>query len=285
MMLHMKFALIILFAVTPCLTFAQKKPVEDYTFPWVMGETIIHKIFWLGIPVGSSEGTARWVVDEDGRNWVQFRMEVKSNSVISKLYPVYSGIESLVDPDTLLPSKFTQNRQEGRHKTHEVTVFDHANGKATMTKLHKEAKPEVVYEIDKDTQDIISFMYMMRGTTFEPSTNYAFRVMSDEKIYDLTMTTHTHEKVKLKKYGKVKSLKAEPDAAFKGVFNRSGKISMWFSTDSRSLLTKMVADTPFANVKMLLVEVHGPGDDFWTKDENEKLARDKADSTKRLIGR
>jgi hypothetical protein len=281
----MKIWLLILPLALPGLIGAQNKPVEEYTFPWIMGETIIHKVFWLGIPVGTSEGTTRWVVDKDGRNWVQFRMEVKSNSVISKLYPVYSGIESLVDPDTLLPVRFTQDRREGRHKTHEVTVFDHANRKATMTKLHRKEKPETVYEIDADTRDIISFMYMMRGTSFEPSTSYVFRVMSDEKIYDLTMTTHAYEQVKLKHYGKVKSLKAEPDAAFKGVFNRSGKVSMWFSTDSRSLLTKMVAATPFANVKMLLEAVHGPGDDFWTKEENEKQARSTEDPSEQPIHR
>jgi hypothetical protein len=47
----------------------------------------------------------------------------------------------------------------------------------------------------------------------------------------------------------------------------------------------MVAATPFANVKMLLEAVHGPGDDFWTKEENEKQARSTEDPSEQPIHR
>ena len=61
-------------------------------------------------------------------------------------------------------------------------------------------------------------------------------------------------------------MKVVPTAAFDGLFVRKGKMEFWVSNDERRVCTKMVADTPFANVKLYLAKVEGPGEDDWIRD-------------------
>ena len=237
-------------------------PEKEYAFPWIMNEKLEYKIYWGVFPVADNVGTAAWVTWK-GKRYVMLQFRTRTGSKLSKIYPVNDTIFSLVDPDTMLPEYFVMIQNEGRSHRYEQTHFDRNTGTATMTKLHKEGHPSITYAIDPDTRDIVSLMFFMRGKTFETNTTYTSRVMSDEKLYDLDMHSKGMERVKLKKYGKVQALKVVPKAAFDGVFVRKGDMELWFSTDARKLCLKMVADTPFANVKMLLEKVSGPGEDVW----------------------
>jgi hypothetical protein len=88
--------------------------------------------------------------------------------------------------------------------------------------------------------------------------------MTDEKLYDLFLTTRAVEPVKLPHYEqKIPSLKIEPRAKFDGLFVRKGKATVWISRDPRHLLTLARLSTPFGRVSITLHEVSGPGDDFW----------------------
>lgn len=249
----------------------------SYEFPWIMGERLEYKIYWGIIPVASNVGSATWV-EWKGKVYVKLQFRTKSGPKLSKIYPVDDTIFSLVDPDTLLPDYFVMDQHEGRHIRYEQTHFDRIAGEATMVKLHRKEMPSTTYEIEPDTRDIISLMFFMRGSEFAPHTRYVERVMSDEKLYDLEMHSKNFEKIKLKNYGEVESLKVVPEAAFDGVFVRKGKMTLWFSTDARNLCLKMVADTPFANVNMKLIDVSGPGEDSWV---NQKSADDESKTSKR----
>ena len=100
--------------------------------------------------------------------------------------------------------------------------------------------------------------------------------MADEKVYDVIIRTGEEEEIKLSRYGKVKSLKMVPKAQFQGLFVRKGKIEAWVSQDPRQICTKIMADTPFANVKLLLNRVEGPGSDFWVDYEEKKQKNKRA---------
>ena len=254
---------------------------DSYDFPWIMGEELEYKIYWGIIPVADNVGSTSWV-EWKGKTYVKLQFRTKSGPKLGKIYPVDDTIFALVDPDTLLPDYFVMDQHEGRHIRYEQPHFDRAAGKATMVKLHRKDKPSTTYDIEPETRDIISLMFYMRGSEFEPNTDYKERVMSDEKLYDLEMLSKDTEKIKLKNYGEVESLKVIPKAAFEGVFVRKGDMTLWFSTDARNLCLKMVADTPFANVNMKLINVTGPGEDSWVQ---KKSADEKSKTYKRKPSR
>ncbi len=114
----------------------------------------------------------------------------------------------------------------------------------------------------------------MRSLDFKEGETRFVEVMADEKLYDLEVKAQEIETVKTKTFGEVKALKLEPKAKFQGLFVRKGRMITWGSLDDRFVAVKIVAKIPLASVKVLLTEVHGPGDDRWTR-ETAAMLKDK----------
>jgi hypothetical protein len=230
----------------------------DLWFP--VGEEIQYTILWGKIPAAVSTASTEWV-EHEGRVVLAIRFRTKSNRVVGSIYPVDDFIESLVDPHTFLPIQFTKRLSEGRYRCDETTVFDHERRKATYTNNQKKTSKE--YAIDPDTRDLVSFMYSMRTVDLEVGSEQKFRVMADEKMYDLTLKTEKEQVIKLPNYGKVESVQIEPSASFQGLFVRKGKMTVWVSGDERKVITKASIKVPVAHVNLVLDKVSGPGDDEW----------------------
>lgn len=241
-------------------------PVPEVTFPFPVGETLTYTIYWGWIAVGESKATTRWEWVED-RWLLRIRFRTVSNGVIAKLYPVDDVVDTFVDPVTAHPVSHILNLQEGKHERKSRTLFDWEKLQAVYTKEHTDKEDEVkTIALKPGSRDLVSFMYFLRKHRFEDQQAYEFEVLSDYKLYQLTVTTEGTDKIHLDEYGKVKSLKLLPEAEFEGVFVRSGKMVIWLSDDERHLLTKLLLDTPFANVKLLLKSVEGPGAEDWKKE-------------------
>ncbi len=225
-----------------------------------VGEELVYKIYWGYIPVGKSYISTKWI-ENNGKKQIAIRFRTRSNDFLSKIYPVDDFLESIVDPETFLPIQFTKKLKEGKYRCHEVTTFDFEQKKAVWKSIKNET--EKTFEIDDDTRDIICFMYYMRKRKLEPGREEAFRVMADEKMYDLQIKIRQIEKVSIEHYGEIESLKLEPEAAFDGLTVRKGKSWLWISQDQRRLCTKLAVEVPIAKVFLYLDRVKGPGEDFW----------------------
>jgi len=226
-----------------------------------VGEKLTYTVAWGFINVAECCITSEWI-NEDGRDLIAIRLRNRSNSFLDKIFPVDDFMESVVDPATFVPLRFTKKLSEGRYRLHEVTTFDHQNKTAHWKHLLKDKQSD--FAIDSDTRDLLSFMYFMRAQKFQMNSNYQFRVMADEKLYELLVTPAGIETFDIDGFGDVRSMKVDPEAKFQGLFVRVGRLQAWISDDARYLCTKAMAKTPFGSVKLYIHKVEGPGDDFWT---------------------
>jgi len=229
--------------------------------PFPIGEELVYSISWNGVPVAYSELTTA-MEEFEGCEVLAIRMRSRTCRFFNWVFKADDRHESLVDPVTFLPIQFTKNMREGGYRCHEITRFDHANGKAHYA--HQTNGTKKSYDIDPDTRDILSFMYFMRGSQLEPDSKMEYRLMADEKIYDMTLRMEDVEEIDLPHYKQdVPSLRMEPEAMFDGLFVRKGKATLWVSRDARRLMTFLKASVPFGKVRIKLQEVRGPGTDFW----------------------
>ena len=235
-------------------------PEVDLPFP--VGEKLTYTIYWGWIAVGESVATTEWVW-RDGAWKLRIRFRTRSNKVLSTLYPVDDTIETFLHGETLLPEIFLVDIHEGGHVRKERTEFDWEAMEARYTRFREEKDDEKkTLELKEGTRDLVSFMYFMRETPFEGGESYTYEVMTEGKLYALIVHAGGKEKVKLDPLGKVESRRLDPEAKFEGVFVRKGKLSVWVSDHERQILTKVKAETPFANVRLLLKTVEGPGGGF-----------------------
>ncbi len=235
-----------------------------------VGEELVYKGYWGLLSVGEARLWTEWV-EEDGRRLLAIKFVAQSSRVISTVFAVNDNLESIVDPETFLPVRFTQRIREGKKVRDDAIVFDHKAGTATCktVRADKERAPKTV-EIEADTRDVLSFMYFMRSGGIKVGTTNTCRILFDAKMYSVTVAGREHEDVYLSHFGEVRCLELEPKAMFGEVFVRKGSLNMWISDDERCICTKAMAIVPVANVKMILQSVKGPGDDFWTSGKRKR---------------
>jgi hypothetical protein len=239
---------------------------DDYPHLWFpVGECLTYKIQWGIIPVAETRVTSEWL-HEGEKLLLAIRARTHTYAFFSAVYPVNDLIESIIDPETFTPVRFSKNLSEGRYRLKEITTFDHAKGMAHWKHLIKNDRRD--FAIESDTRDLISFMYFMRSQKFEPRKSYHYQVMADEKIYDLDIKTKDYVPVYLPRFGTVRSLYLEPTAKFQGLFMRVGRLQVWISDDKRCLCTKATAKAPvIGTIRLIIDKVEGPGDDFWVKSD------------------
>ncbi len=231
-------------------------------FNWPIGEKVTYRLYWGYIPVGTATSWTEWT-EYEGKQLLAIRLRTLSNKVVEKIYPVNDTIESLVDPVTFLPVRFSKDMSEGTHKYKEFTLFDRTNKVAHWESELTGKKKQ--YAIEPETRDIPSLMYYLRTQSFNVGTDQHFRVQADEKVYDLWLHIQKKEKIDTLNFDNVRCIKIEPEAAFNGLFVRKGKLWIWVSDDPRCLAARIEASIPVANIKAILFKVEGPGTDFWVK--------------------
>lgn len=237
---------------------------QNLWFP--VGETLIYKVQWGVWIVAETRVTSEWL-EEDGRKLIAIRVTTKTRSIMDKIFPVDDFLESVVDPETFLPLRFTKRLSEGRYRLHEITTFNHAAGTAFWRHLLKDKSEE--FAIEPDTRDLLSFMYYMRSQKFELGKHYQFRVMADEKLYDLFVDAIDYETLEIGRYRRIRSLRLYPEAKFHGLFVRVGRLDVWISDDDRCLCVRAMAQAPIiGTIRLLIDRVEGPGLDFWTRPDD-----------------
>lgn len=227
-----------------------------------VGEETVYDIYWGVLHVGSSRAITEWV-EQDGRLRLRVRHVTKTNRVVAQIYPVEDVIETLIDPATFLPVYFRTKMSEGHYRNDEITVFNHAAGYGEQGSFRNGRVKK--FRIEPDTRDIVTLMYWLRRGEFTVGSTNQYRVMADEKLYDLYVKPTRSEKQKVGDYGTVDVTRLDPEAAFNGLFLRKGKMTVWVSDDERRLCTKIQAQVPVANIHIALDEVLGPGDDDWVR--------------------
>lgn len=242
-----------------------------------VGEKLTYDLYWGVIPVGTAVISSEWG-DEDGRKVVVLKAVARTGAVLSKIYPVNDYIESVVDPVTFLPIRYTQNLHEGRHVRDDVIIFNHRKQKAGWVSTKHPGTTNAI-PIKAETRDVLCLAYMIRWKPFKAGDTQAFEVVVDNKLYNLALNVLGREITSVGDFGDVKCLKIEPQAKFGAIFVRKGKVLLWFSDDSRRLCVKMTGKVPLAKVKAILNKVEGWGDDAWPppvtrEDRRKKSGKD-----------
>src|SRR5437868_2339205 len=95
-----------------------------------IGEQLTYTITWLNIMAG----TAVMGVTTEGNRSLKFVTIAESRPAITKFYPVDNRLETLVDPETLLPQQMTFRRREGKKKEDVEYIFQQKKGTVTEIK-------------------------------------------------------------------------------------------------------------------------------------------------------
>lgn len=229
-----------------------------------VGERLTYSVHWGVLHVADAVISTDWVTWLDGRPIVRIRLRTISNRFIHSIYPVDDQIDSYIDPVTFLPVRFVKDMSEGKRRELAITDFDHSAREARWRKMTRKLK-DWTLPIASDTRDIPSLLYWLRKDGVSAGVTNRYQVMADDKIYDLVLTPEDRkETLPVPGFGPIPCLQVSPDAAFEGLFVRSGKITAWVSKGAPCLITRMDGEVPVARIRIRLAKIEGPGLQAWS---------------------
>lgn len=252
---------------TPPQTSTNTAPA--FVFP--MGEELLYRIYWGYIPVGQTQILIDRIED-NVRPLIAIRYKTKTNRFFDAIYPVDDEAESLVEPATFLPVRFSFTLRRRGSTTDKIVTFDHSRLIAQM--VEKDTGISTNITIAPDTRDLISFLYHSRSMTLRPYQTRKCTFIADSGLLDMKLKTYDYEKVDLETFGRVQGLKMEPIAKLDKMLVEDGKVMSWIAQE-RCVATKMTIRAPLADVSIELCAINGPGNDFWSRIMRQKpVAKD-----------
>jgi hypothetical protein len=204
--------------------------------PFHIGEQFTYEISWMNIKAGTAVMGVT-AVTEENQERIKLVTTAQSRPAITKFFPVDNRVESILNPETLLPEHLTFRRREGKKNEDMEYTFYQKEG----TVIEVKGGATETLSILPNTQDAISCLYYVRRQlTPTPGSSLTMNVHHDKKNYTLNVLVEKVETIK-GAWGKLESVRVLVVMPFQGIFLNQGNIRVWFTNDARRIPLRMKA--------------------------------------------
>ena len=204
----------------------------------------------MGLPVGTGSIEVKELTELDGRMAYHIEAHVKSNDLLAVFYPIRDTIHSYLDAETLQPLRFEKDQQEGHYRAREVVSFDHSARRATYRSLLNGSEKTI--DLPAEVQDLISALYWFRSQPLDAVDEVRVNLYTDEKIYQTRIFVRPPVLLELLKRGTFPCLYVEPQAVFKGLLVKRGRLWAFVTADPHRLPLLVRATTPWGQMSAVL---------------------------------
>jgi hypothetical protein len=229
--------------------------------PWhgpQVGERLGFQCRWMGIPVGSGSIQIKARTVFEGHPALELELQGETNQFLSAFYPIRDTLRAYVDPSTWRPLQIEKDQREGDYRAHEIVRFDHAAGLAHYRSLVNSSEKQI--PVPELFQDLLGGFYWFRAQPLEPGRDLTMRLYTDEKIYDTRVRIGKVFSLELLKRGTFSCLEIEPQAAFKGILVKRGRIWAYLTADAHRLPVLVKISTPWGPMAAILHQASIPLD-------------------------
>lgn len=203
-------------------------------------ERLVYRIILLGIPVGSAHLQA---TNKDGE--VQITTSVRSNSVLSAVYPVNDSTDTRLVKGRYLLTRIRQ--QEGFFNSdigfnlmfQERKVF-------WIDRLKMSSTTEPLEHLD--TLDIISGFYYLRQHPLKVGQTVNLRLYDGDRSTLVPVETLRQEKLFLPGMRSAETLVVKPIFTENGFFKNNREVLIWLTDDKNRVPVKLEVTTPVGRV-------------------------------------
>ena len=224
--------------------------VAAFSRPFVSGERLTYALSWLSVRAGTAVMGVSEAPPVEGRAALKLLTIAKSNSVVSKVYPIDNRVESLIDAETLAPYRMMFQRREGKRKNDFDVTFRHADGTALDI---KDGVAETL-RIPSETHDLVSCLYYVRSLpSVEPGSTFWLNLHHDKKNHRVKVRVEGLERVRAP-WGEVEAIRVLVIMPFQGIFLNEGNIRVWLTHDARRIPVMMKAKVIIGSVVAHLTE-------------------------------
>ncbi|RYU86931.1 DUF3108 domain-containing protein [Mucilaginibacter terrigena] len=177
--------------------------------------------------------------------------DAKTAGTFNLLFKVRNKYETFIDPHTLMPYYYSEQRQEGSYKHSDKVTFDHDNGVITADKGKFPFKGNVF--------DFLSAYYFARNidvSKLKTGDKLNMRYFLEDGIHTMTITFIGREQVKCG-LGTFNCLKFNPTIIPGRIFRKNSKLYLWITDDKNRIPVKAHVELVVGSLVMDLTQASG----------------------------
>ncbi|MBL0225796.1 MAG: DUF3108 domain-containing protein [Geobacteraceae bacterium] len=194
-------------------------------------EKLVYRISLLGLPVGSAELEAN---NEKGE--VRITLRVKSDTVLSSIYPVDDLIETRHINGNFILTRIQQ--QEGAFRGDRgFTLFLRDKSVFWIDRLTKRSLKETLP--NSEVVDILSGLYFLRTRPLQTGMTEMLHIYDSDTYAAVPVNIIRRETVHLPLFREIHALLIQPQLKTEGVFRRNGDVMIWLSDDQFKVPVKV----------------------------------------------
>lgn len=238
------------FLLLCCQLFAQNDFCSAKNISFKEGEKLTFRVYYnmsfVWITAGYADFTTRGE-DMNGRKVYHITGDGKTAKSYEWFYKVRDRYETYIDKETLLPSRFVRDVNEGGFKINQDVAFYQAKEQAVSN--------QKAYPITKCTQDVLSAIFYARNidySRYKPGDKIPFNMFLDDKLYSLYIKYVGKEDVETK-MGKFHSIKIVPLLIEGTIFKGGEKMTIWVSDDDNHLPLRVDSPILVGSIKVDLI--------------------------------
>lgn len=243
--------IVLLYEINASARHVSKGSMDDHLRSFSNGEKLVFDITWIGISAGTASLETREKLNMNGRAVYRIVSTVKSNNLISIIYPVDDFIETFVDMEEIYPYKISIHQKEGKRRKEKDIVFDQVKHVAIETKDGK----ETILEVPPGVQDPLSCLYFFR--TFKGLDNgktFMIDVYDSKKNWQMEVKVLGRERITTP-LGTFDTIKVKPEIYYDGLFQNKGDVYVWFTDDQRRMPIQVKSVISIGPVKATLISM------------------------------
>jgi hypothetical protein len=205
------------------------------------GEKLDFSLTWLGIDGGNATMSIAPVADDV----TKYRMTslAQSNRSFARIFKVHDEIESVVSRETFSTLQYRKHLQEGKRVKEDDTSVDETRHVAT-----RKRQDAVDFPVPSQVFDPLSLIFHIRALELSPGKTYHFELMSDGKVYPVTVSVLGREVVRTEA-GRFKTVIVEPKMLGSGLFrDDQNRLVIWYSDDERHLPIRIRSDVKVGTI-------------------------------------
>jgi hypothetical protein len=222
-------------------TTAESVPGPEQSLP--LSERLTYEMKWLGISIGTLTTSIKGIEEVNGRRAYVLEAVAVSNGFLSTFYRIEDKFTSYMDVENLCTLRHEVHRREGGFEKDCRTDFDQVNHKAYYVNLESGEKKE--FEIPLHVQDTVTASYYFSLLPLKIGERVEYQVCNNERNYRLLAIAGNRGRLKrADTQGESEVFAVEPLAELHGQRVEKGKVSLYYSWDSRRLPVFAVIRAP-----------------------------------------
>ncbi len=255
------YSLLMIFSVACVSVFAQ---ISGKVTPYKAGETLAYegkfsKLLLRGIAVVDLNFAVENIPNT--QNYL-VKSEAKSKGMLIKLFGVKfnQDIQSTINGENFSILKTVKRDEQDDRVRESKAVFDYTEKKVTYieTDPNDMARPprRTASPIEKDTQDLISSIYSIRGLPLAVGKTFDLNISDSGLVYKIPVRVTARQQQK-SILGKTWCFRVEPEVFGKNrLIEQEGSLILWITDDARRLPVRAQIDFELGKIEVKLRQIN-----------------------------